>query len=187
MPSWPHRGRSPRFVAYAQSVSNTENWYRQTGLAPILSSAVWTAANLAIYTPVILPKPCRPYSVEFWHGAAASGNYDLGIYAPDAEGKPETRLWSSGSKPMVVTESLSGQSPPSTLWIQGLVYLAMSLDNATGQVRRLAALTTNGLGVYGGSIFTETAAFPLPATATPSAVPAVANVPILMLVPRGTL
>lgn len=185
MPSWPYPGSPPRRTSAGISISNTENWWRQTGIATLLTSAVWSTANLAVYTPIVLRKPTKISSIEYFVGAAASGNYDVGVYLPDAEGKPGDRLWSSGSKVMAGTNVLIGQSPATPTWVHGLVYLAMAIDNTTGEVRRLAALTTNGLGVFAGSIFTEAAAFPLPATATPNASPVAVNVPIMMLVSAG--
>ena len=186
MPSWPYPGSPPRRESLGINFANTENWFRQTGVSPILTAAAWSTANLAVYTPIILPKPTKIYALEYFI-ASASGNYDIGIYLPDSEGKPGDRLWASGSKAMAGADVLIGQSPASPVWAHGLVYLALAVDNTTGQVRRLAALTTNGLGVYAGSIFTEASAFSLPASATPNASPVAVNVPIMMLVSAGAL
>lgn len=173
MPSWP--ARSPQPEVYQGFISNIPNWVR-AGQAALWTSATWSTANLAVYTPAYSEMPVK---LEPWlfNGAAVSGHFDIGIYLPDAEGLPGARLLSSGSVLQAGTEQ--AQSGLVSAWVQGFFYLACSFDNNTGQVRRVCAPTTNGKGVALGSIFTQAAAFVLPANATPSMSFVAVNVPVI--------
>jgi hypothetical protein len=159
-------------------MNNIEHFIRATGKSPALSSGAWSSANMAIYTPCYSSRGWWAREIGAYHGSAVSGNKDLGIYLPDAEGKPGDALYRLGSTAMATTNTLVHHSisvyvPP------GIFYLAMALDNTTGQVIRLVTLAANGEN-YQTSIFTEASAFPLPATATPSKTPTAANVPVLL-------
>lgn len=154
---------------FVSARTSMEEWYRATGLNSLNTSVAWGTANLAVYMPFINPQGAYFSTMALHNGAAANGNVSLGVYAPDSEGKPGTRL-------AVVTAAQSGLSVwqiftlASTLYLpRGLYYLGCSLSSATGTCRQFANLTTNGHGHWLGSIFTEAAAHPLPATATPSA------------------
>lgn len=172
--SWPVADLDP--VGYA--LNNIEHYIRATGKSAALSSGAWSSANLAIYTPCYTRKGFAMRRIGAYHGSAVSGNKDIGIYLPDAEGKPGSRLYSLGSTAMATTNTFVSSSFSTVYIPPGIFYIAMALDNATGQVVRLAALTANGEN-YQTSIFTEASAFPLPATATPSKTPTAANVPVL--------
>ncbi|HEY6009417.1 MAG TPA: hypothetical protein VIU40_13915 [Geobacteraceae bacterium] len=180
MPFWPD-ARDRERLLQTTACSNMVNWYKQTGIAPLFTSGAWSSGSMAIYTPILVPKAIKIAYAAMINGAVVAGNYDIGIYYPDAEGKPGVKLWSSGSVAQAVvnimrTRSLTG----SGIWVpEGLMYMALAMDGTTGTCVRLCALTTDGSGPIEGGIFTEAAAFPLPATATPSATPVVANVPIL--------
>lgn len=176
MPSWPDIRQHVPFM----SVLNTENWFEETATPPLMSSGTWTTANLAVYCPIYLPKTLRLVTIACFNGAAVSGNIDLGLYVPDSEGKPGAKLVTMGLTAQAGTNVFQASGPWTAYYAKGLMYVAMLMNNTTGAVIRLAALTTNGLGVAMGGIFTEAVgANPLPAVATPSATPVAVNVPIL--------
>lgn len=165
-------------VGYA--IANTEMFYRLTAVTPLLTDAVWAAANQAVYTPCYAEEPFRVRGITMFHGSVVSGNIDLGIYAPDAEGKPGARIASIGSTAMatintVIKHTLTTRTP------RGLFYLGAAIDNTTARVFRVVALGTNGQN-YQANIFTQSAAFPLPANATPVKTPTAAAVPVLSVV-----
>jgi len=175
MPGWPDR---PRFSP-SVSICNAENWYRETGVLTLWTGAAWSTANLAVYTPIYVPKPMSLTQLGVFHGGVVSGNIDVGIFLPDSEGKPGARLVSKGSTAQAGINSLVLHNT-ADVWVDGLVYLACALDNNTGQLMRLVALAADGSGPNEGSIFTQAAAFPLPANATPNAAGVAANIPVMI-------
>lgn len=175
MPSWPSL-LSPA-PDEAQAISNAEVW-RALGNVALMTSAVWSANNLAVYAPIYVRRPVKLSKVGIFNGAAASGNFDVGVYAPDAEGKPGARLWNAGSFGQAGVTQIQTRAIAGGLWISGLLYLAAVFDNTTAQVIRLVA-SASGSGFCLGSIFTQAAAFPLPANATPNAGIVAAAVPYL--------
>lgn len=179
MPSWPSV-LGLRQEEQGHSPSNAEIW-RALGNVPLMTSAVWSANNLAVYTPVYIPRRAKFNSVGIFNGSAVSGNFDLGIYLPDAEGKPGARLWHSGSKAQSGTTQIQTTStniPAGGLDLSGLFYFAVAFDNTTAQVTRICT-STIGSNFCLGSIFTEAAAFLLPANATPNAGIVTAAVPYI--------
>jgi hypothetical protein len=171
-------------VAISRGLTVAENWRARAGIAPLMSSGTWSSANLAVYAPIILPIPTRIGWLFGLNGATVSGNRDMGIYLPDAEGKPGSALFRFGSVAQAfASQAQIHQIPSPFVWAEGLIYVAMAMDNTTGTVIRLAALTTAGSGAALGGIFTQAAAFPLPATATPSAAGVAVNVPVMGVMP----
>ena len=163
-------------------ICNGEEWRRATGIDPLVTSAVWASANQAVYTPIMVPEFARFASLFVYNGAVVNGNVDLGIYLPDSEGKPGARLGSTGATAQAGTSvwqqiAISGGAKATH---KGLLYLACSFSGVTAQVTRMAALTVDGKGPFMASIFTEAAAHPLPANATPNAAGVVAAAPLLM-------
>lgn len=146
----------------------SEQWIRATGVAPLVDSAAWPTANLAVYAPIILPELVTGAWLAVYNGAVVSGNFDIGIYAADSEGKPGTKIVSTGSTAQAGTSQWQMVSINKYLG-RGLYFLGVVFDNTTAQVKRVAALTTDGKGPWLASVFTQAAAFPLPASATPSA------------------
>lgn len=172
--TWP---RSLPQLVYAQPVTATYRTLRAA--APLLTSAVWASANQAVYVPLLIPRDFRTSRIAVYHGAAVSGNKDLGIYLPDAEGKPGEALFRLGSTAMAGTSIVVNHSIGPPVYLpRGLVYLAAAFDNTTAQVIRLYAQGTDGENIFTG-VFTEAAAFPLPATATPVKTFSAAAIPVL--------
>jgi len=184
MPLWPSQIVPNDFVDTFY-LPNTEWWYQQTGKAPIETSAAWTTANKAVYTPVIVRGMSKPSGIAVYNGATAAGMLQVGLYAVDSEGKPGARLMASPPTPQVAADV--GRFTDVNFddvgkWAgPGVYYLACVFDGATGTVTRLAALTSDQSGPIMGGIFTQATAFPLPAVATPDGAGVAFNVPILVM------
>lgn len=164
----------------AVGLSNLEAFFRNTGIAPLGTSGAWSSANLAIYTPILVPSPCMADYIYLWHGATAADNYDVGIYAPDAEGKPGTRLVSLGSTAQVGINTFSANNIADVWLPEGLAYLACAFNGTTGTVKRVCQTGTALHNTAFTGMFHQVGAFPLPASATPVAVGSPqANVPYM--------
>jgi hypothetical protein len=123
------------------------------------STAVWPAANRALYMPIYLPVPFKV--ARFWvqNGSNTTGNIDVGLL--DANGN---KLISTGStaRSGATTTQYIGVTDAS--FGAGTYYLALVMDNTTGSVTRLAAGSLSELQI--GGMFQESSAFALPGTAT---------------------
>lgn len=117
------------------------------------------SANTATFARISLPAQFNPNRIRFYV-VTASGNFDTGIYADDGTGlAPGARLVSTGSTVVPPTGRIL-QSITETTLEPGVYWLAFVVDNAT------AIFTTPPprMGRIVGSR-SQTAAFPLPATA----------------------
>lgn len=124
------------------------------------ASAVYTAANRAVYVPWEVEKPTLVTRLWVLNGATVSGNLDLGIY------RGTTRLASSGSVAQAGANTIQ-QVDITDTWIypDEDIRFAIAMDNVTGTVFR--STLTYILGqVAGPGQKTQATAFPLPATAT---------------------
>lgn len=122
------------------------------------ASAVWPAANRAIFVPFYLPSTMPVTQLFSFNGSAVSGNIDVGIY--DIAG---VKRVSAGSTAQSGTSTIQTFSVSAEL-SQGTYYLAQALDNGTGTTVR-ATFANNSFTTSFG-LQQMAAAFPLPATAT---------------------
>ena len=142
-----------------QTFSSTDllaGHYAQDSAGP--GSATWPLANLAVFVPFRLEATVAGI-IRLWAstGGAVSGNVDVGVY--DSTG---VKLFSTGSTAQTATfttVTISSQSLAA-----GLYYIAMSMDNVVGTTIRQAGSIAGKLQMIG--LAEQTAAFPLPATAT---------------------
>jgi hypothetical protein len=132
-------------------------------------AAAWPAANRAIYIPI--KTPCRVPVKRVWlfNGGTVSGNFDLGIFSLSG-----TKIFSTGS---VAQAGVTTVQYATVDWLLpfGSFYLALSLDNATGQLQRSAALTLADQRAAG--MLQSATSFPLPDLAT-FAAPASTYIPL---------
>lgn len=164
-------------------ITTAEWWLARSGKPLLFTQGAWASANQAVYVPIQVRGRMDVDHIGWVKGTTASGNYDVGVYAPDSEGKPGVRLFSTGAQansaflnPEVESVILG---TPLTL-VRGLYYLALAISNTTQTIVRAYAGTTAGGALIMGGVFTQAAALPLPATATPSAAFVACQVPILM-------
>jgi hypothetical protein len=129
----------------------------QSGIA----SAVWPAANRAIYLPVMLEEPMRLVTTLVFNGTAAvTGSWDVGIYTVDG-----TRLGSTGAT------AQAGLNAPQTIPLtapvfvdRGVYYIALMGTSASMSVYRFAGGVAGDYLAWGA--YQEATAGSLPATAT---------------------
>lgn len=134
------------------------------------ASAVWPAANRALYIPFIVTEEVTAYQMIF-EVAVQSGNLDVGIYNEQA-----TRLVSSGSTP-VGGAGIQVVNITDTVLKPGVYFMAMCVDNITASFVRSSISSVvwlNALGVQQQAVGAVT--LPDPAT---FANPASGYVPIL--------
>jgi hypothetical protein len=119
-------------------------------------SAVYPVANTALFFPFFLGKPITALKMFWFNGAVVSGNVDAGIYTLDG-----TLLVSTGSTAQAAITSLQSVAITPTKLGPGLFYLAISMDNITGSLRRGLSGAAERLGAA-----EMVTAFALPGVAT---------------------
>lgn len=128
-----------------------------------IASATWPTTKLALYVPITLPRNTAFRAIRAFvvTGAAASGNFDLGVYDENWN-----RLFSTGST------AHSGTAAPQLVTVDwtltaGRYYLACAFDNTTAAVAGVSGFTAGTLASLGVAqqVLTD---LPLPATATPA-------------------
>lgn len=174
----------PKVIDFPPSIINSSgphSFGQAMGLttANNYTSHAWPSANSAIYVPFVVAYPVTIVKIFWQNGSAVSGNIDVGIYGQDG-----TRLVSIGSTAQSGTTAVQSVDITDTTLSQGLYYMAMALDNATGQIYSiipLAAAVVRSAGVY-----SQATAFALPSTAT-YAGNTLAIIPKIMLTTKTTI
>src|ERR1044072_5106370 len=118
------------------------------------SSAVFPAANRALYVPFRLSDPITVVKMFVLNGATVSGNIDVGIY--DAVG---TRLVSKGSTAQAGTSAIQEFDITDTRLGPGLFYMAVAMDNGTATLFRKSI---NNFFLRAAGMFQQASAFALP-------------------------
>lgn len=122
------------------------------------ASAVWPAANRAIFVPFVLPERVTVRQLLCVNGGTVSGNVDVGIYNSDL-----SLLISSGSTAQAGVNSTQTFDVTDTVLQPGFFYLAMAANNILATNQRWAPFGTQQ-GAFG--VAQQASAFPLPASAT---------------------
>jgi hypothetical protein len=116
-----------------------------TGALLTRTSVVWPTANLALFVPVPCPGPFIIRRLAWENGSAVSGNVDMGVYTSEGQ-----LVVSTGSTAQAGTSVFQAVNITDTLIPPGLYYLALVLNNGTGQFAR--GSVSNGamraLGAY---------------------------------------
>lgn len=178
MPLWP-RQRDP----LAQlAISSLEYWSRMTGTPPLFTSGAWGVANLAVYIPILIQRPVRVRYVLAEWGATIAGLGAVGFFEDDGSGQPGAQVGGTVFKPQPAFTSFFQSLELDNMIVldERLWWVGVSMSDATMTVLQVARLTTNRLGPVIG-VFTEAAAFPLPAVATPSNEGVAVPIPVLSL------
>lgn len=158
MSDWSDTPPAPFGVSYFNSIFGIHSIGAASGSMGSIASAVYPAANLAIFVPFRLLVPTRVKKLFANNGTVVSGNLDLGIY--DSAG---CRLTSTGSTAQAGTDTLQTIALETAIRLgAGQFYLAVALNNVTGTLYRVA------ISFQGRPFGTaqQTSAFALPATAT---------------------
>ena len=128
----------------------------QGGSTP--GSAVWFAANEAVFVPFYLTNPVLVTRIFVLNGAAVSGNVDVGIYTQDGN-----LIVGGGGAAQAGTNQPQYFNIADTMLGAGRYYIACVLDNVTGRVFR-DNINNNRARQLG--ILRATSAYPLPSSAT---------------------
>lgn len=124
-------------------------------------ATTWPSADLAIFLPVVIAGPFTIRKAGCENGTN-SGNVDLGVYTAEL-----SLVVSTGSTAMAGGSVWQEIDVTDTTIPAGLYYIAMVMNNTTGA----NAASAVGTGVMRASgAFQMASAFPLPATATRTAI-----------------
>lgn len=128
------------------------------------ASGAYSAANRAMYFPLILPWPFTVRRLFWGNGSAAGGNWDIGLYNPAG-----TRLVSSGSTVGAGASTIQFVTPAALplLLSAGRYYLALVHDAVTAN-HIWGLSVTSAFRARQAGIVEEAAALPLPASMTPA-------------------
>lgn len=130
----------------------------EAGGAP--GSAVWPAANRAIFVPFALAGQYPVVKVWWANGAAVAGNVDCGVYSVDG-----TLLLSAGSTAQAGTSIVQSVTLGTPVLLEaGSYYMALAASSASAQFLRQPNATIAGMQLCG--MAQQASALPLPATFT---------------------
>ena len=134
------------------------------------TSAIWPAANQAVYVPFVVDKTATIVKGFWYNGAAVSGNVDLAVY-----NESYARQVSIGSTAQSGTNTIQEVNIADTSLAPGRYYLALACDNTTAEFFRVAFSSVHLAKTLAFS--EQASAFALPSTATP-VVPTYALLPM---------
>lgn len=137
----------------------------QLGLTGAVAAQTWAAANDARYTRALGRGTISKLRI---HVAVQSGNISLAVYSPAGAGLsafPGVRKATTGAVACPGTGAQDVAIGP--VLVEPGDFLAMSCDNITASF--LAVGGTGASSLFGGQLYAEASAHPLPATSTPTA------------------
>lgn len=165
-------------------LNNSSEWMRQTGLAPIATSATWSTTNKAILTPVRVRRRMTVKKLYCFNGSVVSGNACIALYRK-REGAHTTfdRLTSSGSVAQAGVSQWQAFDVTDYVIGPGMYWLVYQLDNTTGTVTRLVGLTgtSDMLHFLGNIRHQSNPSFPMNPTEFCERASGNANVPLLAM------
>lgn len=164
MPDFPDQSESLENVSVINSFGRDQLGAALKNTSANISLSVgWPVIKKVIYVPFYTNKHITVYGMSIINGTAVSGNLDIGIY--DLWSK--SKIVSSGSTAQTGTSTIQTFTLSTTVLRPGNYYMALVLDNTSGQVGEFAI--TNPLAEACGVKQETIANLPLPATATPIA------------------
>lgn len=178
---WDHQGQSLKsFSTGTDSVASPVGQMLASTMNNFGSVATaWPAANTAIFMPIIVQRPVTFTQIAFFV-QTSSGNYDVGIYDDSM-----SRIVSSGSTALAGSAVILVNNITDTPVVPGYYWMAMALSSTTARVR----VATPAIGMSRATgVLSQASALPLPATATPVAIPAASAsaIPLLAAHTTGT-
>lgn len=120
----------------------------------------WPLSNLALFVPVTIFRPWQLLVMGIENGATVSGAVDVGFY--DNQGNRIVSIGSSSQTPSG-PDSYQTFDVVDTVLEPGQGYIAMAMNNGTGQPRRWNPAVPIAASC---GVLEMASAFPLPATAT---------------------
>ena len=144
------------------------------------ASGTFPTAKKVLYVPIRVPVPVLVDQLFVMNGSAVSGNVDVGIYTLAG-----TKIASSGSTTQAGATQKQLFNVTNFMLGRGVYYMGVSLDNTTGTLTRISAISAAVLRAMG--LLTETTgSFGLPATASLGSY-ADAYLPIMGVLARSVL
>ena len=126
---------APMISSLGEYAVGLEARFRNIGAA---ASGTWAAARYISYVPCWVPQTVTVQKMWWLNGVTLSGNVDCGIYA-SASGLPSGLLISTGTVAQAAPSSaVQSFSVTNINLAPDLYFLAMSMDNTTGTVFRVA-------------------------------------------------
>ena len=138
----------------------------------IPANAAWPVANMAFFVPFTLPEDATVKRLMF-ASQQAEANYDIGIYNQAGVRQVHSGSLAKGTTAQAVVADIAD-----TALVAGRYYLALALDNNTGQLYRAGAAP--GYNTLIG-VREMAAAFPLPANAVFAETNTRTYIPVLAL------
>lgn len=147
----------------------------QNSFVTSISSGTWSIANGAMYIGFKVLKPFGYKQMFVANGSAVSGNVDVGLYTIGGK-----RIVSSGSTAQAGTNVMQAFDITDGTLLPGEYFMGIAFDNTTATVLRyVSAVQRQRMSM----VYTESSAFPLPATAT-FGTAAVINFPLMGITSR---
>lgn len=168
----------PVINTYSANAQQNEGAAFNTSIGGALNAA-WSSANQAIYISFRIGYPAT-FQKMFWINAAIVGNnnVDVGVYD-----NQNNQLWHSGSTLTSGASAVQSVTISGNLTLQsGIYYMAMAVNGTTDKF--IGATLSNAyqyLGFTLDGFGAQSTAFPLPSTASLSAMTSGQFVPILAL------
>lgn len=157
-----------RPAPWAQRNDPLDIGYPSSGIPSTASvQTAWGTASRAIYQRLISG---GLVSSMKWQMTVSSGNYDIGIYSCSPSGgffPPSSRVFSIGTTAMPAAGEITVTVSPPRSVSPSLNYFAFVVDNTTATPYNWPGGTTQTLPLQSWMYF-ESAAIPLPLTATPT-------------------
>lgn len=144
MPDWSIQPYRP----FAAAISSFDAYGRSMGGDLLITttatsgSAIWPAANRAIYVAFSVDQTVTAYQMGFEVGTQ-SGNYDIGIYDVNS-----VLLVSTGSTAVPVA-GMASADITDTVLTPGNYFMALCIDNVTAAVQRHNSGSVGALSVMG--------------------------------------
>lgn len=139
------------------------------------AAAAWPSANLAFYMPLVIVESVSVKRILVPWMTTAAGNVDVGLYT-----EAWARIVSTGSTAITGTSRTQVFDIADQQLEPGRYYMAMAIDNNTDTPARTTGGSAFGFNLLYG-VKEEAAAFPLPATATPTESTTRAYIPLMAI------
>ncbi len=139
------------------------------------ASAVWPAANEAIYIPFSVPVPFLAARMFIYNGGTVNGNVDLGIY--DVDGNT---IITKGATAQAGTSALQFLDITDTTLNPGVYYMGVSMDLSGAGTATAISWAPNNLTIARASgILSQSTASPLPTSTATFAAAQHAYIPVV--------
>jgi len=136
---------------------------------------VWPSASKAFYYPFYIGSPVTVYQLGWENGNVANNNIDLGVFS-----YAKSKLVSTGGTAQSGTSVVQLVDVTNTVLTPGQYWWGFVIDGITGKVvNRTGSLSLTRMNAFG--VKQETAAYPLPSTATFANPSTTGTIPLILM------